>query len=314
MLLLDFSRLLPAPLGTRILAEKGLRVVKIELPHKPDPVRLQPPFDDQGRSTLYQLLNQGKELVELDYTRYGQDPETTAILDEWLRQADVLVEQYRPGVMSAWGLGYEQLQKRYPQLIYASVSGYGQQGDLSQEAGHDLTYLAYSGLLHLNRDERGKPVVPNFQAADIAGGAQPLVIEVLSALLQRQNTGLGLHLDISMTEQVRNLAAIARSQELGGWDPARLRLLGGGLVNYNVYACSDGKWIALAALERKFWRNFCLWAQRPDWLRDHELELSAAVFPQDELIAFFARYPQNYWIEQARGKDVCIAPVVENLL
>lgn len=309
---LDFSRLLPAPLGTRLLSEHGAEVIKLEIPHKLDPIYTQPPFGSDGRATLYTLLNAGKTIENLDYTAYLTDTAVQTRLDVLLASADVLVEQYRPGVMSVWGLGYEQLRARFPRLIYVSVTGYGQQGALAQAAGHDLNYLAHSGLLHLNRDDQGKPVIPNFQIADVAGGSFQVLSEVALALLERQQTGAGKWIDISMTHSLEPLRSIARSQQQGGWDPLELRMLGGGLVNYNVYADKEGNWLALGALELKFWDRFCEWADRPDWRRGHVLELACAVFPKQEVEAFFATKTSDEWVESAKNADFCLAAVKPN--
>jgi crotonobetainyl-CoA:carnitine CoA-transferase CaiB-like acyl-CoA transferase len=164
--ILDFSRLLPAPLATEMLAELGATVWKVERPHSPDSLRQQPPFL-ADTATLFHLLNSRKTSLFIDYTSEAGRAE----LIPYIQQADIIVEQFRPNVMRAWGLDYESICKINPNIIYISVTGYGQQGTWAAEAGHDLNFLALSGLLDLLRDENQRPVMPNFQIADVAGGS-----------------------------------------------------------------------------------------------------------------------------------------------
>lgn len=311
--ILDFSRLLPAPLGTQILRQMGYEVLKIERPQSPDPLRHQFPFmelpDGQQVSVLYHWLNAGKTPLLLDY---ADAQERERLLSEILPDCDVLIEQFRPQAMARWSLGYEQLRERFPRLIYVSVTGYGQDTEAwANEAGHDINFLALSGLLGLLRDDAGKPVMPNFQIADIAGGAYPLVSAVLHALLQRERTGKGTRVDINMTRNIAPLMAITLSQQVAGVDAQDLRLLSGGLVNYNIYPTADGKWLAFAALEMKFWRNFCHHAERPDWQREQAAELTCAAFDKQQLDEFFRQRTQAEWTQWALGKDICLTPVVE---
>lgn len=309
--ILDFTRLLPGPLATKILAEQGCRVIKLEIPHKPDPLTEQPPFDEKGNSVLYQSLNGNKTIEKIDYTMYSKDLQIQGALDKLLSASDVLVEQYRPGVMQLWGLGYEQLRLKYPKLVYISITGYGQNSPLSAEAGHDITYLAYGGILSQNLDKDGNPVIPNIQIADIAAGSYPAVTACYKALYERSQTGQGQYIDISMLDNLRPLLTIPNAQRAGGWNPREANFLSGLLVNYNLYRCSDGKWLALGALETKFWNNFCLWAGRPDWQRHSQLELSIHIFPKHEVEAFFLSNTRDHWVSLAFGKDICLAPVMD---
>ena len=308
---LDFTRLLPGPLAGHFLADMGAEVYKIEIPNNYDYIYKQMPFDDEtGLSTLWRLLNEQKEILELNF-RDKDNEEAQKKLHQLLSDADILIEQYRPEVMALWGLDYASLKEKYPHLIYISVTGYGQEGLLVQEAGHDLTYLAYAGLLDLNRDERGKPVVPNVQFADIAGGSYMAVSACLGALYEREKTSKGQWIDVSMMNGVLPITSFALAQQFGGWNPNDLKILGGGLVNYNVYECADGKWVALAALEIKFWVNFCEWAEREDWSKDNLMELSIHVFPKHEIDTFFKAKTRDEWITLAKNKDVCLAPILE---
>ncbi len=304
IVVLDFSRLLPGPLATKVLMGLGARVIRVEHPEYSDMARSQPPFE-KGESTLFRTLNSGKESLVLNYT----SPEGRATLFEWVAKVDIVVEQFRPGRMSEWGLGYSDLKAYKPDLIYASLSGYGQTGPYAQQAGHDLNYLAYSGLLDLNRDANGRPVIPAVQLADIGGGTYPLVQAILAALLQRERKRKGAFLDVSMLDGVMPMLTIPQSQLAGGWDPKSVPFLQGGLVNYNLYECGDGRWVALGALELKFWNAFCELVDRQEWKRTNQFELSIDLFPKAEVDRLFLSRSQSDWVKLAAGKDICLSPI-----
>jgi alpha-methylacyl-CoA racemase len=304
--IVDFSRLLPGPLGSKMLADLGAEVIKIEKNEHADYVSSQAPFVE-SISTLYFALNFNKEIKVLNWDLENEKTELLSLI----KSADVLIEQFRPGIMKHWGLDFETLIEINPNLIYISISGFGQDGPYAQKAGHDLNYLAISGLLDHIRDEKGKPVIPGFQIADIVGGSYMLQIAVLSAILERQKNGKGLFLDLSMTDNVVPLLSFPLSQFWGGFNPNEMKILNGGLVNYNVYKCSDEKWIALAALELKFWKAFCDRASKPEWKRDQQYELSVYNFPKSEIDVFFAAKSRDEWTDWARDFDFCLSPVME---
>jgi crotonobetainyl-CoA:carnitine CoA-transferase CaiB-like acyl-CoA transferase len=304
--IVDFSRLLPGPLGSKMLADLGAEVIKIEKNEHADYVSSQAPFVD-SISTLYFALNHNKEIKKLNW---DNDNERTELLNI-IKSSDVLIEQFRPGVMQHWGLDFESLIKINPNLIYISISGFGQDGPNAQKAGHDLNYLAISGVLDQIRDNDGKPVIPGIQIADIVGGAYSLQIAVLSAVLERQTKGAGLYLDVSMTDSIVPLLSFPLSQLWGGFNPKEMKILSGGLVNYNVYKCSDEKWIALAALELKFWNAFCDRASKPEWKRDQQYELSVYNFPKSEIDHFFIVKSRDEWTDWAKNYDFCLSPVIE---
>jgi alpha-methylacyl-CoA racemase len=304
--ILDFSRLLPAPLATEMLAELGATVWKVERPHSPDSLRQQPPFVSDT-ATLFHLLNSRKTSLFIDYTTEAGRNE----LIPYITQADIIVEQFRPNVMQAWGLDYESICKINPNIIYISVTGYGQKGQWASEAGHDINFLALSGLLDLLRDEQQRPVMPNFQIADVAGGSYPIVVAAQSAIIERYSSKKGKFIDLAMSAGAIPLMSIALSQLFGGISPKEINFLSGGLVNYNIYICADDKWLAFAGLELKFWANFCHAVGRPDWLRKHITELSITAFDKSQLDALFRTRSQSEWTEWALGKDVCITPIVE---
>lgn len=304
--IIDFSRLLPGPLGSKMLADLGAEVIKIQKTAHADYVAFQPPFIEDV-STLYHALNHNKEIKILNW---DLENEREALM-ELIKTADVLIEQFRPGVMKHLGLDFESLKAINPKLIYISLSGYGQSGPNSKKAGHDLNYLAISGVLDQIRDEHGKPVIPGIQIADIVGGAYSIQIAVLSAVLERQTKGEGLYLDVSMTDAIIPLLSFPLSQFWGGFDPNEMKILSGGLVNYNVYKCLDGKWIALAALELKFWDAFCDRALKPEWKRTQQFELSVHIFPKHEIEDFFKQKSRDEWVSWATDFDFCLSPVLE---
>jgi len=302
--IIDFTRLLPGPLATNLLAQLGARVIKVEHPRRGDYARTQPPFVG-NESTLYGALNFAKELRRIDF----QSEAGKAEVLELIRDADVVIEQFRPGVMAAWGLSYEAVRSVNERLIYLSLSGYGQDGPYRDLAGHDLNYLAYSGILSLTRDREGRPVIPGVQVADIGGGSYMTLSACLTALLQRERSGRGAYVDVAMLDGLLPLLTVPATQHWGGLDPYQLNFLSGALVNYNVYECADSKWVALGALEMKFWNNFCALVERPDWKRSHQLELTVQTFPKAELEELFRSKTQAEWLTLSEGQDVCLSPV-----
>ncbi len=250
---LDFSTLLPGPFATLMLAEAGAEVTRIERPGGED-MRRFPPFKG-GTSAPYAVLNAGKTVVEIDL----KDPDARARLEPMIREADVLVEQFRPGVMDRLGLGWDDCRAINPRLVYCSISGYGASGPRAQEAGHDLNYVARAGLLALSPGTPDAPTVPPALVADIAGGTMPAVINILLALRRRDLTGEGCRIDVSMADGVFAFGwyALAEGHATGRFPGAGENELAGGLPRYAVYATADDRFLAVGALEEKFWRIFC---------------------------------------------------------
>ena len=249
---LDFTTLLPGPLATLMLAEAGAEVIKIERPGGED-VRAFPPHRD-GVSVIFAMLNRGKRSLVLDL----KDAEHRMRLTPLIERADIVVEQFRPGVMERLGFGYEAVREINPRIIYCSISGYGQQGPRAGEAGHDLNYIGNTGLLALAPGPVHAPVVPPALVADIAGGSMPAVLNILRALRQREATGVGCHLDIAMADAMFTFTwhALAAGAATGRYPgPGEARLCGGS-PRYQLYPTQDGKLVACAALEPKFWAAF----------------------------------------------------------
>ena len=264
LLVLDFTTLLPGPLATLMLAEAGAEVVKIEPPGG-EATRLFPPSFD-GDSAVFALLNRGKQGLALDLKRDAD----RGRLQPLLARADVLVEQFRPGVMARLGLDYASTQKINPRLVYCSISGYGQSGPRSQEAGHDLNYIGNTGLLALQPGPREQPTVPPALVADIGGGTFPAVINILLGLRQRDITGHGCHLDIAMADAMFTFAwhGLAQGFATGRFPAPGTDELAGGSPRYQLYPTRDGALVACAALEQKFWLAFCHTIGLPEPLKN----------------------------------------------
>ncbi|HEY7229402.1 MAG TPA: CoA transferase [Pseudolabrys sp.] len=252
LFVLDLTTLLPGPLATLMLAEAGADVLKIEQPGGENARRF-PPFVD-GESAAFAMLNRGKRSLVLDLKTEVGNKQIISLIG----RADILVEQFRPGVMDRLGLGYDDLKKINPKLIYCSISGYGQSGPRVNEAGHDINYIGNAGLLDLQPGPSDRPVVPPMLAADIAGGSFPAVINILLALRARDQSGEGCRIDIAMTDAMFTFAwaAIAIGAATGKFPrPGDLWLVGGS-PRYQIYPAKDGKLIACGALEQKFWTAF----------------------------------------------------------
>jgi crotonobetainyl-CoA:carnitine CoA-transferase CaiB-like acyl-CoA transferase len=252
ILVLDFTTLLPGPLATLLMAEAGAEVIKIERPGGEDMRHYEPRFD--GESAMFALLNRGKKSLVLDLKNKSDRNK----LGPLLARADVLVEQFRPGVMARLGLSYDAVRAINPKLIYCSITGYGQTGPRAGEAGHDLNYIGHTGLLALNPGPPDRPVVPPALIADLAGGTFPAVMNVLLALRQRDRSGQGCHLDIAMTDAMFTFASHALASghvtgEFPGMGGARLT---GGAPRDHIYTTKDGRFVCCAALEQRFWEPF----------------------------------------------------------
>jgi len=295
----DFSTLLPGPLATLLLAEAGAEVIKIERPGSGEDMRGFAPFRD-GEAVNFALLNRGKRSVALDL----KDPGSRAELEGLLRDADVLVEQFRPGVMQRLRLDYASVQSINPRIVYCSITGYGQSGARANRAGHDLNYLADTGMLALSGDAQGAPVNPPALIADIAGGSYPAVMNILLALRKRDLTGTGSRLDISMTDNLFPLMFWALAESIAG-NAVPERGTGwctGGSPRYRIYSTADGGHVAVAALEDRFWSTFCAVVELPAALRDdHHDPVATAAWIADAIAA----KPARHWAAVFEQADCC---------
>ncbi len=299
IVVLDFSTLLPGPLASLLLAEAGAEVIKVERPGTGDEMRAYPPFT--GRESVpFALLNRGKSSLAVDL----KSDKDRARLEPYLARADILIEQFRPGVMARVGLDFPTLARRFPQLIYCSITGFGQTGPKAQVAGHDLNYIAETGLLSLSMGPITQPTVPPALIADIAGGAYPAMMNILLGLEQRRRTGKGLHLDISMTDNMFPLAWWALGQHAAtGQAPGNSdSLLTGGTARYRLYPTRDGQVIAAAPIEERFWRNFCEAIGLAPELRDDRLDPGATLAAVAGIIA---DKTGAHWTGVFDGVDCC---------
>lgn len=304
--ILDLTRLLPGPLATMLLADWGADVIKIEDPDSPDEVRYYPPYVN-GQSAYYTALNRSKRSLALDLR---QDAGKQRFL-QLCQTADVVIESFRPGVMERLGIDYETVKQHNEGIIFVSVTGYGMYSPYSHEAGHDLNYIARAGLLDLCGQAGGAPIIPGFQVADIAAGSYMTLNACLLALYQRQQNGKGDHIQVSMLDALMPLLSLSIAEyHATSKIPQRGKgLLSGALPNYNVYRCADGKYIALAALEPKFWSNFCQMLQRDDWQNRIIPNMPETEGMKEELDTLFATRPQAYWLELATQHDICLTAV-----
>ena len=269
---LDLTRLLPGGFCSMLLADFGADVIKVEDTGPGDYVRWAPPFYDgvepSARSALFLSLNRGKRSIRIDLK---SDP-GKAVLLRLARDADVLLESFRPGVLDRLGVGYERLRQENPGLVYCAITGYGQDGPGRERSGHDLNYLGLNGILGLSGEADGPPVSSAAQIADLGGGALMAAVGTLVALRERDRSGQGQMIDCSMFDgSLSFLAMLAGEMLAGGPAPRRGELrLAGGLVCYRPYRCADG-YVTLAALEPKFWSAFCRGVGRED-LAEHAFD------------------------------------------
>jgi alpha-methylacyl-CoA racemase len=306
---LDLSRLLPGPFLTMILADMGADVIKVEAPGAGDYMRAM--FAGrEGMSGRFLAVNRNKRSLVLDL----KEPSGRAAFLRMVERADVVVESFRPGVMDRLGLGWDTLRGQNPRLVLCSISGYGQDGPYRDRAGHDLDYVALAGALAMGGPRGGAPAMPGVQVADLAGGTLWGATGILGALLGRDRTGEGTHLDISMTEGALALLAA----ELGNLDtapdarPSRgNQALNGGLACYRIYETADGKHLAVGALEPKFW----LALNQAIGRAGHVAELAAPPEKQEaiaaEVAAIFRTRTRDAWLAELAARDCCCEPVLE---
>jgi crotonobetainyl-CoA:carnitine CoA-transferase CaiB-like acyl-CoA transferase len=300
---IDFSTLLPGPLASLILAEAGAEVIKIERPGRGDEMRSYAPKLGAD-SVNFALLNRAKRSIAIDL----KDTAERALLMPLVRAADVLIEQFRPGVMDRLGFGFEALEQQNRRLIYCSLTGYGQSGPKAGVAAHDLNYIAETGLLHLSADRDGAPVIPPALIADIGAGAYPAVINILLALQQRAHTGKGCRLDVAMCDQLFPFMywALGNGFAAGRWPHPGSELVTGGSPRYRIYRTADDRFLAAAPLEQRFWDRFCELIGLEERLRDDALDPASTIAGVAGLILAGTA---AHWQALFQGEDVCCAIV-----
>jgi crotonobetainyl-CoA:carnitine CoA-transferase CaiB-like acyl-CoA transferase len=303
---LDLTRLLPGPMATLHLADMGADVVKIEDTGAGDYARGMGRMRE-GVSDFFRLVNRNKRAIRLDLKRRdGLD-----IFFRLAKNADVVVEGFRPGVMAKLGAGYDALAALNPRIVVCSISGYGQDGPYAERAGHDINYIGIAGVA----DQIGTaeaPVVPNFQIADLLGGALTAVMGILAALVDAKTSGRGRSVDVSMTDAVLAHAIFPLLGFLEhGTTPGRgATLLGGGVPCYNTYRTRDGRWMAVGALEQKFWETLCDTLGCPELKGKHIVYGEEARPVKERLAAIFAARTRAEWTEVFARADCCVSPVL----
>lgn len=290
-----------------LMADMGAEVIKIELPEAPDPMRHYPPLVGE-ESAGYLAVNRNKKSLALDYTReQGRE-----VFCKLVANADLVVEQFRPGVLNQLGLGFKNARQHNSKIIYVSLTGYGQTGPYRDRPGHDINYLGYSGMLASTGPPDGPPILPAGQIADVAG-AYMTVIACLSALWSRLPAGAGQHVDVAMLDAVLPFMTLQLARLwASNHDPGRgQHLLSGGLACYGVYECADGKYVALGALEPKFWQQFCEIAGKREWVERQFSPTSEQAVLKAEVKAIFRSKPLKVWFELTAGKEACLSSVLE---
>jgi len=301
---LDLTRLLPGPYCSRILVDFGAEVIRVEPPEAGDWLR-DASGVDPGMQCLFGDLNRGKKSIVINL----RSSEGREIFLRLAYTADVLLEGFRPGVMDRLGLGYEVLHQANPRLVYASLTGYGQVGSYRDRVGHDLNYIGLTGLLHLTGEREGPPVIPATQVADIMG-ALWMAIGILVALQGRERTGEGCRVDGSLLgAALASLPLAWASYQVGRPTERGGGVLHGGLVCYNIYETKDGKHITMAALEPKFWRNFCEVVGREDLVGEQFAPSLAGEPAYDAMLDLFRSKTAREWTDLLCGIEACCEPM-----
>jgi crotonobetainyl-CoA:carnitine CoA-transferase CaiB-like acyl-CoA transferase len=306
--IIDLSRNLPGPFCTRMLADLGATIIKVE-PPEGDPTRPLAP--------LFAALNHGKDCRRIDFRVAGDIDK----LRGWLADADVMLDSFRPGVLTSLGLDFDALSQIKPKLVMVSITGYGQHGPWAGRGGHDLNFLAISGALDQMRAPGGDLAMSNVPWGDMAGGSSLAAIAVLAALFEVQRSGRGRHIDISMAHGahahlILPTATASLFAPILGRDPgAGEDLLNGGLPCYQLYVTADGRHLAVAALEFKFWAAACAVFDRPDWVLRHwqrGLQPGSAenAVLRDEVAALVLTRTLADWSARFEGADACVTPVL----
>ncbi len=316
---LDLSRLLPGGFCSLLLADFGAEVLKVEDTGMGDYIRWAPPYyegaTDSAKSALFLSLNRNKRSIRIDL----KQEQGRAVLLRLVREYDVVLESFRPGVLDRLGVGYERMREENPGIVYCAISGYGQTGPKREAAGHDMNYLGLIGLLGLTGARAGEPVQAAGQIADLGGGALMAAFGILAALRERdgggagsarQGSGEGQLVDVSMADGALSwLAMVAATYFADGVVPRRGELtLAGSLVCYRPYECADG-WVALGALEPKFWRSWCEGVGREDLV--HMQFEPPGSDAHAQVCEIFRSRTRAQWEIFAAEHDCCLAPVLD---
>lgn len=306
---LDLTRLLPGPYCTMLLADMGADVIKIEEPGAGDTFRLRSPRMPGGESMHFMMINRNKRSITLNLKNSrGRD-----IFMKLAAEADVVVEQFRPGVVSRLGVDYESVRKVNPGVVYCSISGYGQDGPYRLVPGHDINYQACTGWMSVTGPPDGPPIHCGNLVADIAGGGLFPTIAILSGLMARRETGKGQYLDVSMMDTMIHMMVLHAGYYLGtGSAPRSGTFRQSGIYPfYNTYRCRDGKYLTLGCSEPHLWANVCKVLQREDYI-PHQFPDGSL---REEMLGFFREAfltrSRDQWLKILEEADVCVAPVLD---
>jgi alpha-methylacyl-CoA racemase len=299
----DFSHYLPGPFASLRLADLGAEVVKVE-PLTGDLARS--PTGDRSFHYIFEANNANKKSIALDL-KNEMDLQTAKDL---IKHADIVIESFRPGVMKRLGLGYEDVKSMNGKVIYCSITGYGQEGKLSSFGSHDINYMSLSGVLAQLKDASGRPVHPSMTFADLIGSIVA-VEQILAALYHRERTGKGTYIDLSLLDGL--LAMMNNHLVIEHYTGKRngVEQLAGTIVSYYIYETKDGRYVSLAALERKFWENFCLAAGKREWIEYHHSPASEENTVFQEMKNWFKTKTLQEWIALSETIDCCLTPVLE---
>jgi crotonobetainyl-CoA:carnitine CoA-transferase CaiB-like acyl-CoA transferase len=303
---LDLTRLLPGPVCTLHLADLGADVIKVEDAAAGDYARSLG-AKAGAVSAFFRMVNRNKRSVSLDL----KDARGREAFFALARGADVVVESFRPGVVAALGVGHEAVRAARPSMVYASISGYGQTGPRRGMAGHDINYLGYAGVLDQTGARGGPPALANLQIADLLGGALSAAVAILAAVVGAQRTGRGRAIDVAMADGAfaHNIFALHAIEQEGRSLPRGEDLLTGGVPCYGVYPTKDGRWLAVGALEGKFWRAMCATIAREDLVAGQFASGDEGARVRAELDAVFGTRTLADWTAHFAGVDACVTPV-----
>ena len=305
--ILDFTTLLPGPYATMTLADLGAEVLKVSSAGKFDLVTHWPPVIEGTDTTgAAAWLGRNKKTIHLNMKK----PAAVEAVKKLIMEYDIVVEQFRPGVMTKLGIGYEELKAINPRLIYCAITGYGQTGPMSLAAGHDINYMARSGIISAAGRKAGGPSLFNFQIADVAAGSKDAIIGILAAIRHRDNTGEGQFVDVSMSDGVVPFNSMDGASFFeGAAEPQRESgLLNGGGV-YDFYETSDGQFMSVGSLEPKFFAALCEGTGHPDWA-DGKILKNDTPMVKETLVKDFKTKTRDEWVEIFSKLDACVEPVL----
>ncbi len=306
--ILDFTTLLPGPFGSMMLADLGADIIRIESITRPDLIRILPEYVD-GESITHAFVNRSKRSLAIDLKKQ----EGKEVIKRLVREYDIIMEQFRPGVMDRLGLGYDDLCRINPRVIYCSISGYGQTGPYRDRGGHDINYLSIAGITSYNGRKSSGPAPINLQIADIAGGSYHAVMGILAAEIHRRNTGEGQHIDISLTDTAFSMqVTTAPNQLMAGIEPGLEEMVFNGGTFYDCYETADGRYLSVAGIEPHFFSAFCEVIERPD-LKEYALSQDPGVqsMLKKEISEVIKNKSFKEWQTIFSRVDACVEPVLK---